>query len=499
MYFMGIDCGTQGTKVVIFDPKTGLIIGKGYTKHQIISDDSGMREQKVNWWTDAMLEAMETALAKANINRMEVKALAVSGQQHGLVVMDENKQVIRDVKLWNDTSTASDNEEIIARRGGSDAVWESIHTTLPVGYTASKIANLIRCEPNIYKQVRYVLLPHDYLNFFLTGSIVTESSEASGTGYYDVKKRSYSAEMLWAIDPSGALGKAIPPIISWETPVGMLKPDIAKALGMSPTTLVAAGGGDNTMSAIGTGSIVEGTCSLSLGTSGTVIINSPHLKDSLDRLIQIYDVLGDKWLATVCTLNATSATNVVQDVFGVSLSEFDVLMAKAPIGAGGVKVLPYFGGERMPPLPHAKGVIKHLTSNNFTRENLVRATAEAVVCTLRWGYDKLLESFKGPTSITINGGGANSAPWRQIVSDLFNLPVHSLQSDEGGAFGAALQAMYLHGYISNHQKSLQSLCDTYIAIDHSKDCFPIQAHVDAYKSVYVSFIHGLQKEWGAEF
>lgn len=498
MYFMGIDCGTQGTKAVIFDSGKGIVIGKGYAKHQIISDDSGRREQKVQWWTDAMLESMEIALSKAKIDRMAVKALSVSGQQHGLVVMDENRQVIRDVKLWNDTSTAFDNEEIIKSRGGAEAVWKSIHTTLPVGYTASKVRYLIRCEPDLYKRVKYVLLPHDYLNFFLTGVIATESSEASGTGYYDVKNRSYSTEMLNTIDPSGNLSKSVPPIISWETPVGTLKPEIAKCLGMSPDTLVAAGGGDNTMSAIGTGSIVEGSCSLSLGTSGTVIINSPHLKDSLDRLIQIYDILGDKWLATVCTLNATSATNVIQDIFGASLVEFDSLMAKAPIGSAGVKVFPFFGGERMPPLPYAKGVIKNLTNNNFSRENLIRATAEAVICTLRWGYDKLLESFDSPTSITINGGGANSAPWRQMVSDLFDLPVMSLQSDEGGAFGAALQAMYLYGYTSNNHQTLQSLCKTYIAIDHTKNCFPIKENVEAYKFVYESFVQEMQKEWSLE-
>ena len=182
MFYIGIDCGTQGTKAVIFDAESGKVIAKGYEKHPIISDDTGKREQKVTWWTDAMLAAMKTALQTARIDRTKVRAIAVSGQQHGLVVMNEKKEVIRDVKLWNDTSTAADNEEVIERAGGMDSVWNALHTTLPVGYTASKIRYLVTKEPELYEQVRYVLLPHDYLNFFLSGNIVTESSEASGTG-----------------------------------------------------------------------------------------------------------------------------------------------------------------------------------------------------------------------------------------------------------------------------------------------------------------------------
>ena len=498
MYFMGIDCGTQGTKAIVFDAQTGTVIAKGYEKHPLISDDFGKREQKVEWWTAAMLQAMATALEKASIDRMQIKAVAISGQQHGLVVMDADKQVIRNVKLWNDTSTASDNDDIIAQIGGTDAVWEHIHTTLPVGYTASKVRYLVNNEPELYKKVRYVLLPHDYLNFFLTGSIATESSEASGTGYYDVKNRKYAPAMLEAIDPSHILEQALPPVISWDTPVGTLKPEIASKLGMSPDTLIAAGGGDNTMSALGTGTIIEGNCSLSLGTSGTVILNSPDLKDSLDRLIQIYDVLGDKWLATTCTLNATSSTTVVQDVFSVSIKEFDELMDKAPIGAEGVCIVPFFGGERMPPIPQAKALIKNLTTNNFTRENLIRSTAEAVVFTLRWGYDKLLEVFEAPHALIINGGGANSAPWRQIVADVFNLPVLSLESDEGGAFGAALQAMYLFEYTQGNKVSLQELCKRYIGINHNRDCFPIAENVETYKPVFASFLKEINKEWGVK-
>lgn len=495
MFYIGIDCGTQGTKAVIFDAESGKVIAKGYEKHPIISDDTGKREQKVTWWTDAMLAAMKTALQTAHIDRTKVRAIAVSGQQHGLVVMNEKKEVIRDVKLWNDTSTAADNEEIIERAGGMDSVWNALHTTLPVGYTASKIRYLVTKEPELYEQVRYVLLPHDYLNFFLSGNIVTESSEASGTGYYDVKSRMYSEHMINAIDPSGRLAASIPSIIAWEESVGTLRPEIASLLELPETTLIAAGGGDNTMSALGTGTIIEGTCSLSLGTSGTVIIKTPILSENQDRLVQIYDVLSDKWLATACTLNATSATTSIQELLGLSIKAFDQLMGEATVGSDGVRMIPFFGGERMPPLPQAKGVLKGLTSNNLQSKNIIRATAEAVVFTLRWGFDKLIEIAERPESLIINGGGANSAPWRQIVADVFNLPVYSLSNDEGGAFGAALQAMYLDETLKGNPITLETLCERYTSLDHTKDCHPIQANVEAYKRVYASFLEEIRREW----
>lgn len=496
MYYIGVDCGTQGTKAVIFDADGGTIVGKGYEKHPIISDDTGKREQKVEWWTSAMLSAMRSALEKSGIDKKKVKAISVSGQQHGLVVMDEKREVIRDVKLWNDTSTAEDNDEIINRAGGMEAVWSNIHTTLPVGYTASKIRYLINQEPELYDRVRHVILPHDYLNYYLTGNIVTESSEASGTGYYDVRARKYADVMLEAIDPSGKLKHAIPKIIDWETPVGTLKPELAHMLGLSEDTSVAAGGGDNTMSALGTGTIIDGVCSLSLGTSGTVIMKVPHLKEKQDRLIQIYSILAGEWLATTCTLNATSATSSVQEFAGLTIEKFDELMRQSPVGSQGVRMIPFFGGERMPPIPHAKGILKGLSTNNLQMKNVIRSTAEAVVFTLKWGFDKLREITDAPKTLIINGGGANSAPWRQIVADVFGLPVLSLANDEGGAFGAALQAMYMDTSSMGKKIELTDLCEKYIRLDHTKDCFPIENNVVAYQTVYQEFLQAIQKEWG---
>lgn len=498
MYFLGVDCGTQGTKVIVFDSDSGQIMSKGYATHPINIGDDGKREQKAEWWIDALIKATHSAIEKSGIAGKQIKAMSVSGQQHGLVLLDDDGNVLRDVKLWNDTSTASDNDYIVDQLGGMAKVWEMIGTTLPVGYTASKVRHILANEPSLFEKVKHIILPHDYINFYLTGKYCTDVSEASGTGYYDVNSRSYSQEMMHIIDPTGVLKAAVPPIISWHKPAGTILPEVAELLGLSDDVLVGIGGGDNSMGAVGTSAIGEGRCAISLGTSGTVSLPSAEPGVGTDPLVQLYNIMDSKWLATICTLNATNASTSIQKLFNVEIGEFDEKMAQAPIGCEGVRVVPFFGGERMPPLPQAKGFIKNLTSLNTTQENIIRATAEAVIFTLKWGFDKLVTTYSKPKSMIITGGGSNSKPWRQIVADVFDLPVYCLESDEGGAFGAALQAMYMYQSEQGDDTSLFELCDTYVKIDNTKDTHPIKENVALYEEVYTSYMREISKEWAIE-
>lgn len=490
MLYLGIDCGTQGTKAIVFDSESGVVLSKGYAKHDIIADKNGTREQNAAWWITALKEAVRTALAKENIDGKKIAACAVSGQQHGLVLLDKSGNVIRNVKLWNDTSTAQCNDEIISDVGSMDDVWREIGTSFPVGFTASKVRFICKNEAYLWNDVSHVLLPHDYINYYLTGEYASDSSEASGTGYYDVIQKRYSSKMMNVIDSSGRLERCAPPIVSWDKPLGKIRADVARDLGLSNETLVAIGGGDNTMGAIGTSAVIPEHCTMSLGTSGTVCLAAPAAKADIDKLIQIYDVLGG-YLATICTLNATSATNIVQDLFKLSVEEFDAQIGKAKPGSEGVAVLQYFNGERMPPLPHSQGHIKRLTMQNCKQENIARATAEAVVYTLRWGYDKLLKSFPTPKKFIMTGGGANSRPWRQIVADVFDIPVHVIKSDEGGAFGAALQAMS----IIEKDKTLYDICKKYIRFDEAKTATPRADTVNAYKEYFADFKKLVEAEY----
>jgi xylulokinase len=498
MYYMGIDCGTQGTKAVIFDSDKGMVIAKGYAGHDIIADDTGKREQEAQWWIDAMIRAVRGALKNAGIQGGDIKALAVSGQQHGLVVLDEGGKVLRPVKLWNDTSTAPQNAALVRESGGLSGVWKILGSTLAVGYTASKVRYVAEKEPELYRKVKHVLLPHDYLTFYLSGNYVTEGSEASGTGYYDVKNRRYSAEMINRIDPSGILEKAVPPVYSWKTPAGTLRKEAAEALGLSTNTLVGCGGGDNTMGVLGTGAIAEGACSMGLGTSGTIAILSPVMGTNIDEAIQIYEILDDKWLITTCSLNATSATTVVRELFDLSVEELDAAIMKAPPLSCGVRVIPYFDGERVPAIPSAQALFKNLTSLNAKKENIIRAAAESVTLNLRWGLDKITRSFPAPRKLVVTGGGANSAPWRQIVADVFDMTLNALQSDEGGALGAAIQALYLHQLQTGNTVTLQELCDTYILYAPEKETHPIRENADLYQDLLTSYKADVKKEWGVE-
>lgn len=495
MYYLGIDCGTQGTKAVVYDAGKGVVISKGYAPHQMIVGENGEREQDARWWIDALVKSVREAISKSGISGGKIEGIGVSGQQHGLVLLDEEGRLLRLVKLWNDTSTAGENEEIVGSLGSMKGVLKAIGSTLPVGYTASKVRYVANREEKLYSRVRHVLLPHDYINYYLTGEYFTDSSEASGTGYYDVGSGSYSRKMMDLIDPSGILQSAVPPIVSWRDVPGRLRKDVASLLGLREGIIVSPGGGDNTMGAIGTRGMEKGNSTMSLGTSGTVCMAASNAKDEVDELLQVYNVL-DGFLVTCCTLNATSASRSVQELFGLDIKTFDSLMAKSPIGSDGVIAAQFYSGERMPPLPHSKGFFKNITTENLRMENIIRSVAEAVVYTLRWGYEKMTRCFGYPERLIITGGGANSAPWRRIASDVMNLPLYSLASDEGGALGGALQAEFLVENTLGGNVPLDEITAKAIKFDESKYIEPIEENHKRYMECYSDWLDAIEKEWG---
>jgi xylulokinase len=222
--YLGIDCGTQGTKVVLLDPESGAIVARGHASHAIISEANGRREQKTEWWITALRQALKQLFAQTRHTPGEVAAIAVSGQQHGLVMLDGKGSVVRDVKLWNDTETTAANEKLCNAAGGERRIRNLIGTTIPVGFTASKVAWVREHEPETWERVEHVLLPHDYVNFWLTGEYATDAGEASGTGYFDVATRTWSKHMADLIDPSGRLERSLPRIVSPLEAIGTVRP-----------------------------------------------------------------------------------------------------------------------------------------------------------------------------------------------------------------------------------------------------------------------------------
>lgn len=488
--YIGIDCGTQGTKVIVYDPEGKKIVGEGYTTHEIIALENGRREQDPAWWIQALESAMSQALE--NVPRSAIRAIGVSGQQHGLVILDENQQVLRDAKLWNDTETAEENAELIESCGGEKGIIEKLGTNIPVGYTASKLLWVKKHEPEVYAKIRTAFNPKDYINYYLTGVLCTDIGSASGTGYFNVNDLLWSDEVVSIMDDSGVLEKALPPVADDGKPIGRLLPEVARRFGLSDTVIVSPGSGDNMMAALGTGNVEDGTATMTLGTSGVLSIYSSHNKPFyFDPITQIQCAGNGGWIPTVMIMNATSTTSAFQQLFDLTIGQLDQMLTDTSPGADGVVMVPYLNGERMPAVPGGKGVVGGLTLKNLSRENLIRAAAESVVFGLRWGRDLLTKNTGDISQLRINGGGSNSAPWRQITADIMNTEVIGVNSRESGALGAALQAMWVDG-----AGEIEQLCREHIELDHSKHAVPNPEAVRVYDSIYTSYLDLRTKNFG---
>lgn len=497
MLYLGIDCGTQGTKAVLIDPDDRrMIVGRGHAPHALIADASGRREQKTEWWTTALEQAVLQAIRESGRPATDVAAVAISGQHHGLVMLDETGSVLRDVKLWNDTETAAENDRLVEAAGGPEGIWSLIGTTLPVGYTASKLAWVRRHEPDTYARLRHVLLPHDYLNYWLTGELVMEAGEASGTGFFNVVERAWSDRMIGLIDPDGVLGQAIPRLVSPMESIGTVRPEIAKRFGFGPRTLVACGSGDNVMGAVGTGNVRHGRATLGLGTSGVINVFSEHPVPDLDRNLQVFCGVDGGWIPTTATMNATSSTSLLQALFEIGVEDIEPLIAAAKPGADGVRMVPFFNGERIPPLPRARASMHGLSYDNVSRPNLMRAAAEAVAFVLMFGYRKLPGHTGTRQTLRLTGGGANSSTWRQIIADVFDADAVRVKWDEGGAFGAALLALTVDLRASGMAVSLAEVCDRYVELDETKAAHPVPANVALYRELFGEFLDTLRRDYG---
>jgi len=486
--FIGIDSGTQGTKGVVFSRETGRILAEAYTDHQLIENIGGRREQEPRWWVEACSTVIGRLLNKNNVSRDMICAIGVSGQQHGMVPLDARGEVIRPAKLWCDTETSSQCDQITARIGSPQKVIELIGNSVAAGFTASKLLWLKQHEPQSYERLATVLLPHDYINYWLTGEKKTEFGDASGTAYFDVKTRTWSEALLNAVDDSGKLLNCVPDLISPDAPIGTIRTEIAAQFQLKSDILVSSGGGDNMMAAIGTGNVIPGIVTTSLGTSGTIYSFSDQPVIDPNGELAAFCSSSGGWLPLVCTMNVTVSTELTRGLLGQSLAELNQLASTARPGSDGILVLPYFNGERTPALPNAKAVIFGLTSTNYTPANLGRASMEGATLGLRYGLDVLRQLGITPTDIRLVGGGAKSPLWRQMVADVFDCPVVCPQSSEAGAVGAALQAMWCYLNQKESDVSIGELTDRYIALDESTRAIPDSSIAAQYAAVYQDYL-----------
>jgi xylulokinase len=484
---IGIDAGTQSVKLVAYDPANRRILATHGQALELIARDDGCREQRPEWW----IEAIRICFAKLDPTlRARVAAIGVSGQQHGFVPLDAVGQVLAPAKLWCDTSTQAECEEIMNAVGGIQQCVKLAGNPILAGYTASKLPWTRKHRPETYARLASILLPHDYVNFWLTGERWMEYGDASGTGWLDVRTRQWSKALLAATDAQRDLSALLPPLVTADTSF-TISPVIAEELGLPRSVRVSAGGGDNMMAAIGTGNVVPGVLSMSLGTSGTLFAYATQpMVDEAGGWAAFCSSTGG-WLPLICTMNCTVATETVAKTLGFSTSEGDAVMAGTTPGANGLVMLPFFNGERTPDLPHARGGLFGLDLNNFTRANVYRAAMEGATYALRNGYDLLQAAGMRFDAIRLTGGGSQSAAWRQMVADVFALPVEVPAQAEGAALGAALQALWALEKASNASADLVAIAREHVQLDTALAARPDAHAVAAYQPAYRQFLRHL--------
>src|SRR5258708_4220448 len=314
MIFLGIDCGTQSTKTIALDWESGEILASAQKAYGFVPNlPPGAMEQDPKDWIEAGEQSIGEVMAKLGALKDEVCGIGVSGQQHGLVVLDQEDRVVRPAKLWNDTTTSSQCDQITDHFGGPAGVIALVGNTMRTGYTAPKILWLRQNEPENWKRTRSILLPHDYLNFWLTGAKKMEFGDASGTALLDVKTRQWSMKLVDYI--ADDLSEKLPLLISSKLPNGTLREELCRKWGLTKAPSVSAGGGDNMMAAIGTGNIQPGVVTASLGTSGTLFaFSTVPISDPLGEVAAFCDST-DNWLPLICTLNLTLVSEHVRNLF----------------------------------------------------------------------------------------------------------------------------------------------------------------------------------------
>lgn len=479
---VGIDSGTQSTKAVVIDASRGNVVGSGSQAYDLIPNlPPGAKEQHPHTWRDAAAKSIRQALRAAKAVASEVKAIGVSGQQHGFVPLDQTGEVIRPAKLWCDTSTSTECEEIMAAVGGAKETIRAIGNAVLPGFTASKILWLKKHEPQNFRRLATVLLPHDYLNFWLTGEKVMEYGDASGTALLDVRKRKWADAVLSAIDDD--LPGKLPMLIPSDRPAGRLQRTTARDLGLNPDVLVSAGGGDNMMGAIGTGNTRAGVVTASFGTSGTIYACSEKSVVDPRGEIAAFCDSTNRWLPLLCTMNVTVATEMVRHDFKMTHEQFALAGSRAPAGSDGLILLPYLDGERTPNVSDGTGVFFGVNERTFTSAHFARATMEGVTLGMNYGLRRLAQLGVTPTQIRATGGGARSKIWRQIMADIFDAEVVTLKVGEGAAYGAALQALWCWRLQQGDQVEISDITDEFVEVNKIETATPNAANVEVYREI----------------
>jgi xylulokinase len=438
-FFIGIDTSTTATKALLMN-ENGKVLGVASNEYLFEIPQPLWSEQSPSLWWHATTESIRQVLAKTGVDASSVKGIGLTGQMHGLVLLDEKGEVLRPALLWNDQRTGSQCDTIRQKLGKERLIQVTGNDAL-TGFTAPKILWVQENEPEIWKRVRHILLPKDYVRYKLTGEFACDCADGAGTILFDLKNRDWSREVLAALDIPF---EYLPKVYEGTDITGTLLSKVAGELGLPGGIPVVGGGGDQAASAVGTGAVSAGVASLSLGTSGVVFVttDTPAIEPE-GRLHAFCHSVPGKWHFMGVMLSAAGSLRWHRDTLAPN-TDYDTLLKPAadiPPGSDGLLFLPYLTGERTPhPDPLARGAFVGLTVRH-TLPHLTRSVLEGVSFGLRDSFELIKNAGVAQIKeVRVTGGGAKSPLWRQILADVFDIELTTVSSVEGAAYGAALLA-----------------------------------------------------------
>jgi xylulokinase len=479
-YYLGVDVSTTSAKALLID-ELGSVISSATSPLTSSMPQPLWSEQDPQDWWEGVVQSIVQALDQAGVDGKAIKAVGMTGQMHGLVLLDGDGQVLRPAILWNDQRTGAQCDEIRARLGFERLVQITGNNAL-TGFTAPKIMWVQQNEPEVYARARHILLPKDYVRFRLTNQYAMDKADGSGTLLFNLQQRSWSTEVLEALEiPMDWL----PPTYEGPQVTGYVSAEAAALTGLREGTPVIAGGGDQAAQAVGVGAVEPGIVALTLGTSGVVFATTQaaHVEPQ-GRLHAFCHAVPGTWHFMGVMLSAAGSLQWYRDTLAPHES-FDELLAPAtgvPAGCEGLLFLPYLTGERTPhPDPLARGAFVGLTVRH-TQPHLTRAVLEGVAFGLRDSFELIKTAGQVTVrQVRVSGGGAKSPLWRQILADVFNAELVTVNTTEGAAFGAALLA----GVGAGAWSSVSEACQAVLRLTGSTQ--PQPSPSDFYEGQYQSY------------
>ena len=474
-YVLGIDLGTSAVKVLLVDQK-GQVVKESTKEYPLYQDRPGYSEQNPEDWYEQTVEAIQEITSQFEKSN-QIEGLSFSGQMHGLVLLDDNNEILRRAILWNDTRTTEQCREIEQTLTREKLLTITKNVALE-GFTLPKILWVQKYEPEIFKRAATFLLPKDYVRFRLTGKLNMDYSDAAGTLLLDVAKKEWSGEIC---DVFNINYKMCPPLVESHENVGELLPHVAKKLGLNSSTSVFAGGADNACGAIGSGILEDGKTLSSIGTSGVVLSYEKDSDKDFNGKVHYFNHGAENVYYTMgVTLAAGHSLSWFKNVFASTMDMDELVkeVSKSPVGAKGLLFTPYLVGERT---PHADANIRSSfigVSSTLQLHDFTRAVIEGITFSLNESIHIFREQGKVINEVVSIGGGAKSPEWLQIQADIFNAKVVKLNSEQGPGMGAAMLAAYGLGWFN----SLKECADVFLKVKETYE--PIEENVKQYEKLF---------------